>query len=64
MRFIQTWNFAMFENFIHSPLRLRMQKTMCGNSGTVETYFLSPNRCETQITKNIKTSKYTFFTVV
>jgi len=31
---------------------------------TVETYFLSPNRCETQITKNYKTSKYTFFAVV
>jgi len=24
---------------------------------TVETYFSSPNRCETQITKNYKTSK-------
>jgi len=24
---------------------------------TVETYFLSPNRCETQITKNYLTSK-------
>jgi len=24
---------------------------------TVETYFLSHNRCETQITKNYKTSK-------
>ena len=38
-----------------------MQKNMCGNSGTIETYFLSPNCCQTQITKNIKTSKYFFY---
>jgi len=40
MRFLQTWNawkFAMFKNFIHSQL-LKL--------------FLSPNRCETQITQN------------
>jgi len=33
----------MFNNFIHSQL--------------LKPIFLSPNRCETQITKNYKTSK-------
>jgi len=49
MRFPQTWNtwmFAMFKNFIHSQL--------------LKPIFLSPNRCETQISKNYKTSKWTF----
>jgi len=31
---------------------------------TVETNCLSPNGCETQITKNYQTSNYTFFNVV
>ena len=31
---------------------------------TVETYFLAPNRCEIQITKNYQNSKQTFFAVV
>jgi len=39
----KTWKFAMFKNFIHSQL--------------LKPIFLSPNRCETQITKNDKTSK-------
>jgi len=46
MRFLQTrnaWKFAMFKNFIHSQL--------------LKPIFLSPNRCETQITKNCNTSK-------
>jgi len=46
MRFPQTsnaWMFAMFKNFIHSFT-------------SVEAYFLSPNRCETQISKNFQTS--------
>jgi len=49
MRFTQTWNtwkFAMFNNLIHSPL--------------LKPVFLSPNHCETQITKNCQTSKCTF----
>jgi len=46
MRFPQTsntWMFAMFKNFIIFTI--------------VETYFLSPNHCETQITKNYQTSE-------
>jgi len=39
----------MFKNFVHSQLLKPM--------------LLSPNRCETQITKNYQTSK-DFFTVV
>jgi len=38
-----TWMFAMFKNFIHSQL--------------LKTIFLSPNRCETQISKNYQTSE-------
>jgi len=52
MRFPQTsntWMFAML-NILYIT--------------TVETYFLSPNRCETQIRKNYQTSEWTSFTVV
>jgi len=40
----------MFKNFVHSQL--------------LKPIFLSPNRCETQITKYYQTSEYTFFTIV
>jgi len=46
MRFPQTsnaWMFAMFKNFKHSQL--------------LKPIFLSPNRCETHITKNHQTSE-------
>jgi len=49
MRFSQTWNawkFAMFKNFV--------------NSQRLKSIILSPNRCETQITKNFQTSKYIY----
>jgi len=44
------WMFAMFKNFIHSQL--------------LKPIFLSPNHCETQITKNYQTLEWTSFTVV
>jgi len=53
MCFLQAWNkwkFAMFKNFIYSQL--------------LKPIFLFRNRCVTQKTKNDKTSKWTFFTVV
>jgi len=46
MRFSQTsnaWMFAMFKNFMHSQL--------------LKPIFLSPNGCETQITKSYQTSE-------
>jgi len=55
MRFPQTWNawnwkFAMFKNVIHSQL--------------LKPLFMSPNRCETQITKNYQTSKYIYCSII
>ena len=50
MRLPQTsnaWMFAMFKNFIHSQL--------------LKSIFFSPNRCETQITKNYQTSEEFFY---
>jgi len=49
MRFSQTWNAwkFVFKNFI--------------NSQRLKPIFLTPKRCETQITKNYQTSKRTFF---
>jgi len=46
MQFSQTWNswqFALFKNYIHSHL--------------LKLTLLSPNRCETQMTKNYQPSK-------
>jgi len=54
MRFLQTWNAWKFARF----------KIICIHLQLLKTIFLSPNRRETQLTKNYQTSKKTFFTVL